>query len=87
MEVLEEPRIQRHCLTVEQYHRMGEAGVFAPDARVELIDGEVIDRAPMLRVFAEPDDGDYERVEEIASPSLLPITGLDGVAVDLSGVL
>lgn len=47
MDVLEEPRIQRHLLTVEQYHLMGEAGVLAPDARVELIEGEVIEMAPM----------------------------------------
>lgn len=47
MNVLDEPRITRHRLTVEQYHRMGEAGVFAPGARVELIDGEVIDMAPI----------------------------------------
>jgi Uma2 family endonuclease len=47
MHVLEEPQIKRHLLNVEQYHRMGEAGVFAPDARVELIEGEVIEMAPM----------------------------------------
>ncbi len=47
MHVLEEPRIKRHLLNVEQYHRMGELGVFAPDARIELIEGEVIEMAPM----------------------------------------
>lgn len=46
-DVLDELRIKRHRLNVEQYHRMGEAGVFAPEARVELIEGEVIDMAPM----------------------------------------
>jgi Uma2 family endonuclease len=39
-----EPR--RHRLTVEDYYRMGEVGILAPDARVELIDGEIIDMAP-----------------------------------------
>jgi Uma2 family endonuclease len=189
VEVLEEPRIKRHLLTVEQYHLMGEAGVFAADARVELIDGEVIDmapmgsrhyatvsrldhlltsvighraivngqmplrlgsmsepepdlcvlkargdfyasalptaadtlvvievsdstlaydvrvkarlyarhgvpvcwvfdlQAPMLRVFADPRDGDYAQTEQIVSPGLMPIPGLDGIAVDLGGVL
>jgi Uma2 family endonuclease len=38
---------RRHRLTVADYHRMGEAGVFARDARVELIEGEVIDMAPI----------------------------------------
>jgi len=44
-------------------------------------------QAPMLRVFAEPRDGDYARVEEIVSPGLRPIPGLDGIEVDLTGVL
>jgi Uma2 family endonuclease len=39
--------LQRHRLSVDDYHRMGEAGVFAPNARVELIEGEVIDMAPI----------------------------------------
>jgi Uma2 family endonuclease len=38
---------RRHRLTVADYHRMGEAGVFAHEARVELIEGEVIDMAPI----------------------------------------
>jgi Uma2 family endonuclease len=33
--------------TVEEYHRMGEAGVFAPDERVELLDGEILIVPPM----------------------------------------
>lgn len=37
----------RHRLTVAEYHRMAEAGIFAPDARVELIEGEVIDMPPI----------------------------------------
>lgn len=41
------PLLTRHRLTVADYYRMGEAGVFAPDARVELIEGEVIDMAPI----------------------------------------
>ena len=39
--------VRRHRLTVEDYHRMGEAGTFAPGERVELIDGEIIDRPPI----------------------------------------
>lgn len=37
----------RHRYTVADYYRMGEAGILAPDARVELIDGEIIDMAPI----------------------------------------
>ena len=40
-----EPR--RHRLTVADYYRMGEIGILAADARVELIDGEIIDMAPI----------------------------------------
>ncbi len=39
--------MQRHRLTVDEYYRMAEAGVLAPDARVELIEGEIVDKAPM----------------------------------------
>lgn len=40
-------RVSRHRLTVDQYHQMAQAGVLAPDARVELIEGEIIDMAPI----------------------------------------
>lgn len=33
-------------ITVEEYHRMGEAGVFAEGERLELLDGELIVMAP-----------------------------------------
>jgi Uma2 family endonuclease len=37
----------RHLFTVEEWHRMGEAGLFGDDARMELLDGEVIEMAPI----------------------------------------
>lgn len=37
---------RRHRLTVSDYYRMAEVGILAPDARVELIDGEIFDMAP-----------------------------------------
>jgi Uma2 family endonuclease len=33
----------RHRITVDEYHRMDEAGVFPPDARIELIEGELVE--------------------------------------------
>lgn len=39
--------VQRHRFTVDEYFRMGEAGVFAPDDRVELLDGEIFEMTPI----------------------------------------
>lgn len=48
MGLIEPPELlRRHRLTVAEYHRMAETGVLAPDARVELIDGEIVDLAPI----------------------------------------
>jgi len=38
---------RQHRITVDEYHRMAECGVLAPDARVELIEGVIIDMAPL----------------------------------------
>jgi Uma2 family endonuclease len=37
--------LRRHQLTADEYCRMAELGLLAPDARVELIEGEIIDMA------------------------------------------
>ena len=37
----------RHRFTVGEYRKMGEAGIFSEDDRVELIDGEVVEMAPI----------------------------------------
>ncbi|MEJ0037015.1 MAG: Uma2 family endonuclease [Gammaproteobacteria bacterium] len=34
-----------HRITVDEFHRMAEVGLLAPDARVELIEGVIIDMA------------------------------------------
>jgi Uma2 family endonuclease len=39
--------VKKRLLTVDAYHRMGEVGIFAPDERVELIEGEIVERAPI----------------------------------------
>lgn len=39
--------LQRRRLTVDDFHRMAESGVFAQDERLELWDGEIFDMPPM----------------------------------------
>ena len=41
------PWVPRRKLDVAQYHRMGEAGIFRDRERVELIEGELIQMAPI----------------------------------------
>lgn len=45
-------QIARRLFTVEDYHRMAEAGVFGPDERVELIEGELVPMSPIGRQHA-----------------------------------
>lgn len=47
MGALEDPfEQQRHRLTVDEHYGMADAGLLAPDARVELIEGGIFDLAP-----------------------------------------
>lgn len=38
---------RRHLINVDEYYRMAEVGLLAPNARVELIEGEVVDIGPI----------------------------------------
>jgi len=38
---------QRYRFTVDQYHRIGEAGIIDPDCRVELVNGEIFEMSPI----------------------------------------
>jgi Uma2 family endonuclease len=40
-------QIARRYFTVDEYHRMGEAGIFSEDDRVELIEGEILNMTPI----------------------------------------
>ena len=44
--------IPRHRFTVEDFARLGEAGIFTEDDRVELIDGEIRDMTPIGQLHA-----------------------------------
>jgi Uma2 family endonuclease len=47
---------ERHRITLDEYHRMAEAGVFNPDARIELVEGELIEMAPIYPPHASAVD-------------------------------
>ena len=37
----------KHRFSVEEYHRMAEVGLLRADARVELLDGQIVDMSPI----------------------------------------
>jgi Uma2 family endonuclease len=41
------PELPRHLWTVDEYHRMAEVGLLDADARVELLEGEIVEMAPI----------------------------------------
>jgi Uma2 family endonuclease len=47
-------QVERFKLTVDNYHRMIEAGIFGPDDRLELIEGDLITKVP-----PKPEHADY----------------------------
>jgi Uma2 family endonuclease len=40
-------QFQKHCFTVQEYHRMVEVGLLSKDSRVELIEGVIIEMSPI----------------------------------------
>ncbi len=47
MSAIASPILQRHRLNVTDYYRMAQAGILGEDDRCELIEGEIIDMAPI----------------------------------------
>ena len=43
---------QRPAISVGEYLRMGDSGVFAPEVRLELIEGEIVEMAPVGSLHA-----------------------------------
>ena len=61
----------RRCFSVAEYHAMGKAGIFAPDERVQLVDGEI---------FRMPPIGDWHASSVDIFANLFP-PQLDGRAI------
>jgi Uma2 family endonuclease len=51
----------RYRFSAEEYHRMGEAGIFTEDDRVELIEGDIIQMAPV----GDPHINAVDRLNEV----------------------
>ena len=52
---------QRRRFTLEEYHRLGEVGVFREKERLELIEGEIVEMTPIGRVHA----GTVDRIASV----------------------
>lgn len=45
--VIEMVGVKRYRFTVDQYHRMDKAGIFHPECRVELVNGQIFEMSPI----------------------------------------
>ena len=63
--------IPRRLISVTEYHKMGAAGVFSTTDRIELIDGELIQMAPI--------GGSHLRLVNLLNRMLVQQLGDDGV--------
>jgi len=65
-----------HRLTVDDYYRMAEVGLLPPDARVELIEGGIVDMAPIGSRHAAAVDLLAERfMRAVAGAAIVRIQG------------
>jgi hypothetical protein len=53
--------VLKHRLTIEDFHKMGEAGIFTEEARVELIEGELFDM-PLLGRYSPSMEADWKEI-------------------------
>lgn len=64
---------RRHSITVTEYVRMGEAHVFAHDARLELMDGEIVEMAPIGSAHAAVVDTLDTLLRELAPGAIVRV--------------
>lgn len=41
------PSVRKHLTTIYEWQKLGDANIFPPDSRLELIDGEILEMAPI----------------------------------------
>lgn len=82
----------RHRFTVDELHRMGEAGILSEDDRVELVNGEIVEMTPIGSAHAgcvrDLDEWlqEWLRGEAMVSTQQPMIVELDGEAIpDVAG--
>ncbi|MEX2140208.1 MAG: Uma2 family endonuclease [Pirellulales bacterium] len=63
---------QVHRFSVEEYHRMGEAGVISPQRRTELIEGIVVDMTPISIAHRYAVDALLEILPRMLKPDWYP---------------
>ncbi|MBV9488504.1 MAG: Uma2 family endonuclease [Verrucomicrobia bacterium] len=67
------------CLSIQDYHRLVEAGTLAEDARVELLEGRIVPMSPigprhrwtvskLLQAFTQQQRGRYETLQDAPLP-------------------
>ena len=66
---------RRHSITVTEYVRMGEAHVFAHDARLELMEGEIVEMAPIGSAHAAVVDTLDTLLREVAPSTMVRVQG------------
>jgi Uma2 family endonuclease len=66
---------RRHSITVTEYVRMGEAHVFAHDARLELMEGEIVEMAPIGSAHAAVVDSLDTLLREVAPRAMVRVQG------------
>ncbi len=59
--------IKKHLTDISEWRKLGEAGIFPPDSRVELINGEIIEMSPIGSNHA----GHINRLSQVFA-SLIP---------------
>jgi Uma2 family endonuclease len=80
------PAITKHRFTVKEYHRLGETGVLPPDARVELLEGEIIDKLPLPARHRFTVTDFYRMGEEGLLPPDSRVELLEGQIIDMSPI-